>query len=68
MPTSIVVLVNCFVPRSDLTVLLGRDPDVRSVFDTPLRGRTPPSQTVLTLPAFEKGPGPHFEGVLAVEM
>ena len=47
-------------PLSDLPVLLlGEDPDM----GTPLRGRTP-SHTVLTLPAFEKGPGPPFvEGV-----
>jgi len=33
---------------------------------TPLRGRTP-SHTVLTLPAFEKGPGHQFEGVWVVD-
>ena len=30
--TSLIVLVTCFAPLSDFPVLLGRDPDVRSVW------------------------------------
>ncbi len=50
-------------PLSDLPVLFGGDPVVRTRrMGTPLRGRTP-SHTILTLPAFEKGLGHQFEGV-----
>ena len=56
--TSIMVPTTHCAPLSDFLVLLGGGPDVHG----PLRGRTP-SHTVRILPAFEKGPGPQFEGV-----
>ena len=60
--------VTRLAPLSDLPVLLGGDPDVRSVLvplfeDVPLHIPFLPS-----LPAFEEGPGHRFERVVVVEM